>query len=57
MNRHVFVMCLVDPVKHCAYLVGEEGSGCFACLWFVAFVLSVLVCFRFLLVSLVGYFL
>ena len=25
LNRHVFVTCLVDPVKHCACL-GEKGS-------------------------------
>ena len=33
----------------------EERACCFAFLWFVACVLSVLVCLLFLLVSLVGY--
>ena len=37
------------------HLVGEEGAEFFAFLWFVNCVLSVLVCFLFLFVSLGGY--
>ena len=37
------------------YIVGEERTGYFAFLWFVVSVMSVLVCFLLLLVSLVGY--
>ena len=33
--------------------MGEEEAGCFAFLWYVACVRSVMVCFHFLLVSLV----
>ena len=42
-----------DPVKHCDHLAGEEGAGCFAFLWSLACVLSVMVCLRFFLVSFV----
>ena len=34
---------------------GEEDDDCFACVWFVASMLSVLDCLVFLLVSLVNY--
>ena len=47
----------MGPVWHCDYLAGEEESGCFTVLWFVTRVLSIVVCFLFLLVSLVGYIL
>ena len=39
----VLLLCLVDPVKHCDYLAGEEGAGCFAILWFVACVLYIMI--------------
>ena len=48
-------LLLVTPVKHCDHLVGGEGAGCFASLWFVACVISIMVCLLFFLVSLVGY--
>ena len=52
----VVLLCLVDPVQHCDHSVWEKGSGllCFSLL-FVGYVLSVMVCLLFLLVSLVGY--
>ena len=34
---------------------GEERAGCFAFLWLLIYVLSILVCLLLLLVSLVGY--
>ena len=37
----------MDP----GHLVGEEGSGCFAFLWFVICVLTVLFCLLFLLMG------
>ena len=42
--------------KHCllTLLVRKEGADCFAFRWFLACVLSVLVCLLFLLLSLVG---
>ena len=45
----------MDPVRHCNHFVGEEGSDYFAFRWFVACLLSVMVCLLVLLVSLVGY--
>ena len=49
----VWSLCLTDPVQHYDYLVGEEGAGCLAFLWFVVCVLSAMVCLLFLLVSMV----
>ena len=46
--------CLSGPIFHCNHLVGEEGPGCYVFLWLVACVLSVMICFFFLLVSLMG---
>ena len=40
----------MDPVLHCNHLNGEEEAGHFAFLWCMACVMSVLVCFFFLLV-------
>ena len=51
---YLLSFCLSGPVCHCDHLVGEEGTGCFVFLWLVACVLSVMVCFLFLLVSLVS---
>ena len=45
----------IDPVCHCGPLFGEKGAGCFAFLWFVVCILSVMDCLLFLLMSLVGY--
>ena len=53
----VLLLCLLDPVLHCDHHFEEEWFGYFAYLGFVACVLSVVVCFFFLLMSLVGYIL
>ena len=53
----VLLLCLLDPVLHCDHHSEEEWFGYFAYLGFVACVLSVVVCFFFLLMSLVGYIL
>ena len=51
---HCDHITLVDSVWHCDHITGEEEAGCFAFLWFVACVLSVLVCLLLFLMSLVG---
>ena len=45
------LMGLMYYVELSDHLVGEEVAGCFALVWFVDSVLSVLVCLLFLLVS------
>ena len=56
MKQKVFLLlCFVDPVWHCDYLIGEEAASCFASFWFVICVCCLSVCLVFLLVSLVGY--
>ena len=50
-----FIVVLFDPVYHCDNLAEKEKAGYFTFPWFVACVLSVLISFVFLLVSLVGY--
>ena len=41
------LLCLVDPIYYCDYLVSEERIGCMGFLWFLASVLTVLVCLLF----------
>ena len=45
----------MDPFWHCDHLAWEEGACCFTFPWFVAYMLSVMLCLLFLVVSLVGY--
>ena len=47
----VLLLCLVNPVRHCDHLVGEEIAGCFAFLWLMlvyclVFVVSSSLCHR-----------
>ena len=46
-------MASLDDLE--GHLVEEEQTGCFDFRWFVSFLLKVVVCLRFLLVSLVGF--
>ena len=45
----VLLLWLVDSVQQCDHLAGEKGAGFFAFIWFVACVLSALVCWLFLM--------
>ena len=53
-NVVILLLCLVTPVYLCDHLVGEERTS--SCVWSVACVLSVIVCFVFLLMLLVAMF-
>ena len=42
--KNIFLKAVEREVAYCNHHVGEDGAGCYAFLWSVACILSVLVC-------------